>query len=319
MSTRVTLVLERNLRSALNRGQLDQAAALLENLKREAPLAIETRECELEYLTRAGQMPEAGALARQLTELYPASARIQYLAGVLAYKQKEYAGAERLLNESLKLRDNWQTRHWLGKALTQAGKLAEARPILEQLVAEHPECRTSLAWLYERLGDTARALTAAEKCLAERPGDRFVAAQVKRLRAHMLPPDELQQDVEALVEHGEEIPAELFPEYVETLLKSGQSGRARDVIYGRFDKIDHKLAMRIGWTCYKLQAYDIALRLFTKAFPAHREDFKMLAALERSADRCGAIESLIRLYSEHVKEDRRFFGRIRALKDRMSR
>lgn len=62
MSGELKTVLRRNLSHALRHGDLPQAAALLDRLKLEDPLALETRGLELEFLLRAGRLAEGGAI-----------------------------------------------------------------------------------------------------------------------------------------------------------------------------------------------------------------------------------------------------------------
>ncbi len=87
--------------------------------------------------------------AAQLIENFPASPRIHNLAGLVEYKLRHYAEAERHLNESQRLHAHWKTRLWIGKTLTQIGRFEEAEAILLDVLPHHPDCRLDLAWLFE--------------------------------------------------------------------------------------------------------------------------------------------------------------------------
>lgn len=117
-------VLRRNCAAALRRGDAVDAEALLERLRAEDPLSVETRGLELEWLLRRGRLEEAGPLAAQLVELFPASAQVRFLAGWLAYRQRRYDRAIAEFEESDRLQPHGHTRRMRGKALTQAGRLS---------------------------------------------------------------------------------------------------------------------------------------------------------------------------------------------------
>ncbi len=181
-------VLQRNLRGLLRGGDLKEAARVLERLEQEAPLALETRALGLEFLLQSRRHTEAAALAQQLTGQFPASSRIQYLAGIAAYRRRDYKGAVERFGESQRLHPHWKHRRWLGKSLTQLGQLDAAEAELLPLSDQHPACLVDLAWNCERRGDIARALELLEQHHARFPDERFTLARIRRLKARELSP-----------------------------------------------------------------------------------------------------------------------------------
>ena len=99
MAERLQAVLRRNIAAALAARDLDRAEEALVRLKEEDPLALETRGLELELLLRRGRLAESTALASQLLQLFPGSARVQLLAGELAGAKKDYAAAAGLVRK----------------------------------------------------------------------------------------------------------------------------------------------------------------------------------------------------------------------------
>jgi tetratricopeptide (TPR) repeat protein len=315
----IRAVLRRNLWQALHSGAYDEAEGILARLKDEDPLSIETRGLELEYLLRRGRLEEAEALAGQLLELHPGSARLHYLAGQLAYRCKDYARAQRHFRESLHLHPHWRTRRLLAKTLTQAGGLDEAEAVLLSLLPQRPECLLDLAWLYERRGDEGRALKTLEDHLERRPQDAFARSQRLRLRARLMEPGELLDEVDTLLELGEEVPAEVLPVWLEALLRTGQGGRAREFLRQRRSALDARAAASMGWACYRLQAYDLAFELFLASFPGNRGGAKFLCAMESAAARSGNVATLIDFYKAHAEHDKKLYGRIKTLQHRSRR
>src|SRR5262245_30780148 len=112
-------VLRRTVAQKLASGEVAEAETVLERLEQEDPLGEETRAFRLELLSRTNRIAEALVLARQLVELFPASARIHYLAGRLAYGQRDYTAALRSFRESDRLAPHWRHRLAVGKTLTQ--------------------------------------------------------------------------------------------------------------------------------------------------------------------------------------------------------
>ena len=293
-----------------------EAARILDRLKEEDPLSLETRGLELELLVFSGRHDEAGPLAGQLLELFPGSARLHYLAGQLAYRGRDYATADRHFRESLHLHPHWRTRHLLGRTLTQAGRLDEAESVLLDLVAQHEECLRDLAWLYERKGNDTRALQTLEAYLDKRPRDAAALGQRLRLRARLMEPRELLEDVDTLLELGEEVPAEVLPVWFDALLRVGEGRRARQFVRRRKGDLDARVATGIGWICYRLQAYDLALELFLAAFADNRRSVKYLAALESAAARTDNVAALIEVYRAHAPQEKKLYGRIKSLQRR---
>jgi tetratricopeptide (TPR) repeat protein len=315
----VVSVLQKNLSRALRTGRLDDAASALELLKHEDPLSVYTRGGELELLLRLNRLDEAEVLAKHLVESFPDSARVLYLAGRVAYRRKDYARAESLLDESLRVNPHWRTRHWLGKTLTQAGRFDKAEPILTEIVSEHAHAGRDLGWLYERMADESRAIRALEAYLQSYPDDTFVQQQLSRLRARTMGAERLQEEVENLLELGEELPADLAPDYVKSLLTTGQGERARELIARIEPTLDNRTTTQVAWVCRKLQAYDLSFRLFVRTFTANLHSPKFLNALESDALRAGRVDDLVELYKTHADEHKRLWGRLRSLNRRIAR
>ena len=309
----VTKVLRRNLQQAMRGGNLEQAAELVERLQQEDFLSLETRGLTLEYLLRRGDLDGAAVLVTQLLELFPESSRIHYLAGIHAYRQKRYPVALERFRESDLMHTHWKSRHWLAKTLTQMGRMEEAEPILLKLVEKHARCRSDLAWLYERQQRFPRAIEILERHLKEAPNDRFAQDQLQRLRARDLTPEGLQEEVDTLTELGEEIPEQIMPEYLETLLSTGQGGVARSFVAERLTSLQPGLAGKMGWVCHHHLAYDLAMDLFLQAFPEQRENYKFLSALEAAAIQCQRVAGLVAYYETHAQEDKRLYGRMKRL------
>jgi tetratricopeptide (TPR) repeat protein len=315
----VVAVLQKNLSRALRAGRLDDAASALELLKHEDPLSVYTRGGELELLLRLNRLDEADLLAGQLVESFPESARILYLAGRVAYRCKSYQRARRLLDESYRVSPHWRTRHWLGKTLTQAGQLTAAEPILTEVVSEHPHTGCDLAWLYERMGDESRAIATLETYLQSYADDPYAQQQLSRLRARTLGTERLQEEVETLLELGEELPADLAPDYIKSLLTTGQGERARELINSLIATLDDRTLTRIAWVCRKLQAFDLSFRLFLHTLTFNLSSPKFLNALESDARRVGRVDELIQAYKAHADEHKRLWGRLRNLSRRLAR
>lgn len=314
----VILLLRRNLARALRERRSDDGRQLLERLRELDPLAVETRGSELELLLLDGRLDEADTLARQLLELFPASARIHLLAGQLAYRRRTYVQAVELLTEAERLSPHTATRHWLGKALTQAGKLSDAEAMLVPLATEHPPVRTDLAWLYERMGRPERAAEILQGVLQENPANTWVEEQLQRLRAHSLPPDRVLQEVELLIELGEQVPPALLPEYLDSLLAQAHIDRARALVAESESAIPTRTLVRMAWVCHQRLAPDLACRLFLRVLPEQPDNPKLLAALEADALRAGRAEELAEAYRALARRHPALFGRLRNLMRRMA-
>jgi len=306
-------VLQRRLAQILREGRLDEAQATLDKLKQEDPLAVQTRGGELELLLRKHELDEAALLAQQLVASFPTSARILFLAGQVAYRRRSYKAACEHFQESQALNSHWQTRHWLGKSLTQLGKLDEAEPLLVEVAGAHPHALGDLAWLHERMGNLDDARSCWERFCAAYPENEFGRRQLARLRACGLESEQLQAEMETLIELGEEIPAHLAPEYLASLLSTGQGKKARGVMARIADSLDDRVTTRVAWICYKSQAFDLAYELFSRAFAFNLASAKFFNALETAAVRSGNVEELLDIYRSHAADDPRFYGRIRRL------
>ena len=305
-----------NLKRALRVRHYTPAEALLEQLKNEDPLSLETRGLELEYLLAVNRRSEASSLALQLLELFPDSARIHYLAARVFYQAKDYRRAQIHFREAERLYPHWITRRWLGKTLTQQGQFEEAEAMLIDLPAAHPQVNLDLAWLYERRDDPQRALQYLNDYLVWRPEDNFAKAQRLRLQATRLTPEELVEEVNTLRALDEPVPAELLATYVQRLLETGQSAAVRQFIDQQRPHWDTQVAASIAWVCHHLQAYDLALRLFLQALPTHTHEYKYLSALEFAAGQCRRIDDVIEAYEALVTQEKRLYGRIKTLERR---
>ena len=310
-------VLQRNLRDLLRAGELSRAAEVLTRLEEVAPLALETRAFSLELLLRGRSYQEAAALAMQLVELFSASAHVQYRAGIAAYRLRNYSLAAERLRESRRLHPHWKFSRWLGKTLTQLGELERAEGLLAELVESHPVCLTDLAWVHERRGDPARALELLEAHRKRFPDDAFVAARIKRLRTRGLSPEEILQEMALLEELGEEAPPELESAFVRSLLAPGQGKRARELVRERRRTWSREQIREVAWDSYRLQAFDLACELLLQLFPGERSNFKYMNTLERTAQLCGRLDTLVERYESAAESDRTLYGRLKKLRRRL--
>jgi tetratricopeptide (TPR) repeat protein len=302
-----------NMKRALAEGKLSEAEEILARLKKEDPLSLESRGFELEFYLNSNRLAEADALAHQLCRLFPESARIMFLSGKLAYRQRRYEEAENLFRESFRIYPHWSAQHWLGKTLTQAGKFQEAESLLLSVLEHNRRALLDLAWLHERRNDLPAAIQAYDSFLAEYPGHKFAAEQQVRLRARMLEPEELIAEMGALTDLDEEIPPSLFPELVQKLFDTGQSPRARDEILARLGSMEPKPAVQIAWICYRARAYDLACTLFLAHLDSNKSNYKYLAALESAADKCRRLPEVVEAYRRLLPGARQFYGRLRSL------
>jgi tetratricopeptide (TPR) repeat protein len=313
MAEPICQVLRRNFAEAMRAGRRAEAASILERLAREDPLSKETRTCELELLIQTNQRKAAASLGRQLLELFPESARVVFLAGLLAYKNKSYAAAERYFRESSRLSTRALSTRWLGKALTELGRFDEAESLLVDIAAVRVEAQRDLAWLYERKGDSARALSTIQVYCERRPKDVLAFRQRQRLLSRQLDAEEIEREVRAMQELGERSPPDVMARYVETLLDTGRGQEARAFVRDTLGEIDVERATKLGWAVYQRQAHDLAVDLFLVTLAERPYDYKLLGALENAAVRAGRIEDVVAKYRMRAEEDRRFYGRMRAL------
>jgi tetratricopeptide (TPR) repeat protein len=307
-------VLKRNIKQWIRQSDWSRVVDGLEELKQIDPLTVATRGLELEYLLAAGHKQAAQALAQQLVNLFPASSRIHYLVGQLAYRQKNYSQALAAFEESHSLYPHWRTERYIGKALTQSGDFEKAEPILVRLIDKQPLCLLDLAWLYERQQHCAKAQTFIEQYLHHVPEDAFAKQQLQRLQARVLSPEQVLEEVQALVDFDQPIPIGLLSEYTRIRLAHGEGVAVRQWVMERLPEIDNKDALQLGWLCYQLKVYDLAFELFVKDFAAQYEHYKYRAALELSAERGGQLIRLVEIYEQYVETDKRFYGRVIRLK-----
>ena len=313
MTNALLTSLRQNLRQAILQRRLPEAEQVLARLKREDPLSVETRGSELELAIESGRLAEADDLARQLCDAFPTSARVFYLAGKLAYRRKRYDGAASLFRESRRLHANPPTQYWLGKTLTQAGKFEEAEALLLEIRDVNPWALLVLGWLYERKNELEAALAAYDGFLQIRPADPFAAEQKVRVKAKMLDPETLIDEVQALADFGEPVPDALFSEYIQGLLETGQTPRARDEITARLGSMEAREGVRIAWICYRHHAFDLACTLFLTHLRANLFDFKYLAALEAAARKCNRLPHVLGAYHPLCPEAPHLYGRRKLL------
>ena len=312
--TGISGTLRRNLLRVLARGDLQQAALILERLKEEDPLSLETRGLELDYLLRGGRLPEARVLAEQLVRLFPGSPRIQFLAGQVAYRLRQWTEAAECFGESHRLYPSWRTNWWLAKALTQSGVLEQAATMLEALVVEHPYCGRDLAWSYERKEEYQRALAAIETYLEFYPEDELARTQRVRLRARLMDEEELIEETEGMLEFGEDVSDLVVPQYLDALFRTGRRSEVQQFLAQRAAGFETRLATSSAWVCYHNQAYDLAFDLFVSAFASNCGNVKFLAALDCAAKRSGRVAQLIQLYEDEAQHDPRLYGRLKQLR-----
>lgn len=316
MSSKIQLirVLRNNIKQALRQRQFDEVAKLLDRLKQEDPLAGETRCFELEYLLAVKRSEDALALAEQLLELFPDSARVQFLAGRVCYQRKDYAKAVDRFSESQRIARRWDSQRWLGKTYTQMGRFEEAEAPLLELAPRHDIVNLDLAWLYERMGSIDRAIACMDAYLQKHPSADHAIAKRKRLFANAQDPETLKADVDMLVALDEEIPSELLEAYIKGLLETGESRTARRFILDRLDALDDRTAASLGWICYHRQAFDLVMVLFLKALPSKLGDVRFLSSLETSARRCDRVVDLLAGYETYAPSSKNLYGRSNRLR-----
>jgi tetratricopeptide (TPR) repeat protein len=312
----IVVTLRENMRRALNEGRLEDADEILSRLKQEDPLSRETRGFELEFYLNSNRLAEANALAGQLRRLFPQSGRIFFLAGKLAYRLKHYEEAESHFRESYRLYPHWRTHYWLGKTLTQSGRFAEAESLLLSVHERTASALLELAWLYERRNDLQAAVRQYDAFLSIHPGHSFAIEQRLRVRARMLEPESLIEEVAALVELGEDVPPALFPEYIQRLFETGQTPLARDEVHAKMQQLDAKTGSQVAWVCYRARAYDLACTLFLAHLHANLSYYKYLNALESAAGKCSRIPEVLNAYRSCAAQAPHLYGRSKSLAQR---
>ncbi len=306
-------VLKRNMRKALLEKKLEDARSILSLLRKEDPLGHDTRAFELEFLLKSGSLENARSLAKQLCHLFPSSSEIQELAGVTAYRLKNYREAAARFRESLDIRPCWQLRRWLGKTLTQLGDFAQAEPLLNAAREDNPSVLMDLRWLYERSNDLPAAMKACDDFLATHPGHEFAMQQKLRLKAKSLEPAALIEEVSSLGEFGEQVPDALLPEYLQRLFETGDAPQARAEVEARIGGADLSLGVKLAWVCHRAKAFDLSYALFYKYLENNLDNYKYLSALESSASRCNRLAQLMAAYRRLAPRAPQLYGRARAI------
>jgi len=313
MSRLVVPALRENMRRALNEGRLHDAEEILARLKHEDSLSPETRGFELELCLNTNRIAHANTLAHQLCRLFPESGRIFFLAGRVAYRLKNYKDAEARFRESHRIYPHWRTQYWVGKTLTQSGQFEEAESLLLAARERTANAILELAWLYERKGDLHAALKAYDEFLAVQPDHSFAIEQRLKIKARMLEPESLIEEIDTLAELGEEIPAALFPEYIQKLFESGQTLQARERVVAKIRGMDAKTGSQLAWVCYRAKAFDLACTLFLAHLQANLSYYKYLNALESAAAKCDRIPHVLEAYQSYAAEAPSLHGRSKSL------
>ena len=119
-----------------------------------------------------------------------------------------------------------------------------------------------------------------------------------------------------LLELDEPIPEGMLPIYVQRLLETGEAAEARRFISRYAGHWELREAAAVAWICHRLQAYDLALRLFLIGLPENTANYKYLSALESAALHCRRLDDVIRDYEGYASQDKRLYGRIKSLKKR---
>ncbi|MGH8476932.1 MAG: tetratricopeptide repeat protein [Methylococcales bacterium] len=314
INTKIIRVLRRNLKQSLRNRQLYESENLINQLKIEDPVSLETRGLDLEFLIAKEDWPEARKLAQQLQRLYPESARIHFLSGRLHYRHKQYDRAFYFFEESNRLHPHWITQRWIGKTCTQQGKFEHAESWLLAVSDGHSGVNLDLAWLYERSGQPFRALFHVQSYLEKHPHEAFAQQQEIRLKAQTVQPETLSDDIDVLLELDEDPPLAMLPVYLNHLLESGKTQSARDFLKKFRVRLDCNTTASLAWVCYKLKAYDLAMDLFIQALPDHVRDVKYLSALESAARRLNRDAELIPYYEVEAVHEKRLYGRIKRLR-----
>jgi tetratricopeptide (TPR) repeat protein len=306
-------VLLRNFRAALQRRDGAGAADVFARLQELDPLGLVTRGCEVELALASDRVAEARALADTLVQLHPASPRAHWLAGRVAYRQRDWSAAALHFRESDLLHGSDRCKHMLGKALCNTPALDEAEAILVALQPRIEGVALDLAWLDERRGDLARALDRVEAFLRRRPDDPRALDARTRLQARRLDPVEVQEEVEGLEALGEAIDADTLARFAEVALAQGDAQRVRDLVAPRLPSLSPRDAQRLGWVAYKAMAWDLAADLMLRALPERATDPRFLNALQTAARNGGRLPELREAYDALAPRFKPLYGRLRKL------
>ncbi len=306
--------LERNLICVLRRGQLEEAKSILRKMQAEAPFARETRILELELLLKEKKLSDSNRLAKDLIKLFPDSSRLFKLAGEAAYQMKEYKDALAHFEEAHRLFNHSEIQLWIGKTLTQLGLFAKAQPLLESIAEQQPRAHQALGWLFERQGNLVRAIESHNHFLNLSPRNPYSQREVERLRAALLTPEDLQQEVTNLLDMGEKIPTSILRTYLKSLLQMGRNQQLRDLLAGPAKDLSSRELIDVAWAAYQAGAHDVAFDLFASQLNQGPTDFKIWKALETSAQILDRNEELIQIYESLCSEKPQLHTRIRRIR-----
>jgi len=298
---------------ALRFRDITKAEEILQRLKVEDPLSVQTRGAEFELLILTNRLNEASHLAPYLNRDFPASARIHYLGGRLYYGRKEYDRALKEFEESWRINSHWKTRQWIGKTMTQLGNFDEAESLLMGMVSDHPRVQLDMAWMYERRGELHRAIECLRSFRRLFPDDAYSRSFLEKLRARMMSPSGLIEEVRKLRELEEEIPERVLVEYIESLLETGELSEIRRTLGELRTRLTDAALTSIAWACHRTAAPDLAFELFLHTFERNRRSPKFLAALEADGRRLNRLPELIEVYLKHAPDQRPLYGRSRKL------
>jgi Flp pilus assembly protein TadD len=144
------------------------------------------------YLWSAGQAERGNAVATAAVERFPADAALRAAYGQSLFEQQRFVDAARELARArdLGVRDPG-TLSILGSALSQAGRVDEARGVLEAAVREHPDSaalRLDLGRLFLSQGDgeaARRELAEASRLAPQDASIRFQLGRAEEAVGHL--------------------------------------------------------------------------------------------------------------------------------------
>jgi hypothetical protein len=110
----------------------------------------------------------------------------------------------------------------------------------------------------------------------------------------------------------------MVPSYVKRLLETGDRDAARVFIERNEAQWSSRTTTSVAWECYKLQAHDLALRLFLRVLAEKADDPRTLNVVEAAARRCGREADVVARYAELAPDCKQLYGRIRRLQRRTS-
>lgn len=306
-------VLKRNIRQLINQKDWVQAYQLLQQLKEQDSFSKETQGLEYEYLIKSSQFQDAQSLSTRLLDWYPDSSRIYFLTGLLYYNQKQYEKALPNFQESQNLYFAISTQRYIGKTLTQIGRFAEAEASLQSCLSHQFWILKDLAWLYERQLQYPRAIDAMNRYLEHDPDNRYVKAQLQRLKTKQLSHEEIQEEIESLSELDEIIPTHLMVEHFQALIQQGKIQLARQWVRQHVEQWDARTSLDIAWISYRFNLYDIAFQFFIQNFEQQQHKFKFLNALESTSKKIAKQLELAKVYDNFAPNNEKLYGRKKTL------